>query len=151
MCCTCTLTGQANGTIRWHVPPVTGLGPQGPSQPEPARRMTFVPDEDHSVKRWNRKFAVFLPLARLPTNVPNHISTGFCHELGPHGGVDVELDPALDPNVNNNRPAQWDAVLLRDAALSGKKITVRVTRTVAVTAAGTEQALALTSVTILAE
>ena len=55
----CSLTGQANGTIRYRIPQGNDLKvPQSNDL-----KVTFIPEGNYCVERWNEKFAVFLPVA----------------------------------------------------------------------------------------
>lgn len=107
----CTITGQANGTIHYYLP----------ESANNCRKVMFIPDEDHTAKQGDSKFAVFLPM------VPNGGGSGFLRKFDSHEGVSMELKLECR---NNQKLANS---LLRDvtlcyAALHGKKITVMVTK-----------------------
>ena len=113
----CSLTGQANGTIRYRIRQGNGL------------KVTFIPERNYCVERWNKKFAVFLPVAN------DGSSSGFCIELKAHGGVELELEGAGSEESKR---------ALLCAATHGTQVTVEVTKE-------DQEKLTLTAVTIPAE
>ena len=110
-------SGQANGTIHYHLPESAGTD----------RKVIFIPDEDHIAKRGESRFAVF-----LPTEL-NGGGSGFLHKIDPHKGVYMELNPEGEKAPPGEKTQQLVNSLLCDAALCyaalhGKKITVMVTK-----------------------
>ena len=122
-----TLTGQANGTIRCRIRQDKDL------------KVTFIPEGNYCVERWEKKFAVFLPIAndgsRNDGSRNDDSSSGFSIELKDHGGVELEL---VGAGFEESKPA------LLCAATHGTQVTVEVTR-------GDQEKLTLTAVTIPAE
>ena len=97
----CSLTGQANGTIRYRIRKGNGL------------KVTFIPEGNYCVERRKKKFAVFLPVAN------DDSSSGFCIDLEAHEGGELKLEEA---GFEESKPA------LLCAATHGTKVTVEVTR-----------------------
>ena len=99
----CSLTGQANGTIRYCIRIRKGNG----------LKVTFIPEGSYCVERRKKKFAVFLPKAN------DGSSLGFCIKLEDHGGVELELKKAISKESKR---------ALLHAATHGTKVTVGVTK-----------------------
>ena len=145
-------TGQANGTIRCRIRQDKDL------------KVTFIPEGNYCVERWEKKFAVFLPIANDGSSNDGSSndgssndgssndgssndgssndgssndgsSLGFCIKLEDHGEVELELEGAVSEESER---------ALLHAATHGTKVTVEVTR-------GDQEKLTLTAVTIPAK
>ena len=121
----CTVTGQANGIIRYEI--------IDPNNSDP---VTFVPDESYSVKRGGSKFAVFLPIEGENCKGGSGSKSGFNHELE----QDKELVLNWDPKPNT----EWMKQAVLYVAAHGTKVTIEVTK-------GTNGKIALTKMTIPAK